>query len=199
QGSNHVIQTDTLSFPEDFATKVRSRELDERPAEEEWKTQMRARLTIPSQADFDSVPFEQALNMLQSIHDIVIIVDSRCLEEELEGGHRLVTLKGNKLNLEAALRWMVEPLGLKVGLKDGAVYIGRAKDMREDFTLKYYDVRDLSLVPPDFIAPEISLAGSDDGGGVVIKDEIPDNSGLDLDSLKTLIERIIEDQESRYK
>lgn len=199
QGGNFTLQTDTMTFPEDFAQKARERNVEEEAPEQEWKTQLRSRLTVASQADFESVPFDHALTMLQSVHDIVIFVDPRCHEEELEGGLRLVTLRGSKMSVETALRWMVEPLGLKVGLKDGAVYIGRAKDMREDFKMKMYDVRDLSLVPTDYVGPEISLAGGDEGGCIFIEPKVPDDKELDLEGLKALIENIIEDQESRYK
>ena len=199
--ADYILQTEVMSFPDDFAKKTRRREEVKVPPEAEWKTNLKRRMDREVKFDFENIPFNDLMKHLQAVYEVPIIVDTEVLEEVFADGTAPIDLRSTGMSLETALKWVVDPFGLKVGYKNGAVYIAEAKDLVGDKNTLVYDVRDLAHVPSDYIAPEISLAGGEEAsGGIVIQvaeSEYTDTT--DPEQLVELIESVIQSYEAQFK
>lgn len=198
---DYILQSDTMTFPEDFDKKTRTREQVETPPEPEWKTDLKNRMRQKVSFNLVNMPFDDVLKHLESVYELPIIVEGRVREEIFADGTAPVDLRSKGMTIEAALRWIVEPLGVRVAYKNGAVYLTEDSDLSEDKNTLVYDVRDLAHVPPDYIGPEISLAGGEEGGGGIAieqtSSEMTDTT--DPEDLVRLIEAMIESYEAQYK
>lgn len=198
---DYIVQSELMTFPGDFDKKTRQREKVRTPPEPEWKTDLKNRMGQKVSFNLVNMPFDDVLKHLESVYELPIIVESRVREDVFDDGKGPVDLRSKGMTIEAALRWIVEPVGIHVAYKNGAIYLTENRSLTEDRHTLVYDVRDLAHVPPDFEAPDISLAGGEEGSTIcwVAPSTNEYNEGTDPEELVELIEAIIEAYEAQFK
>jgi hypothetical protein len=192
---NFIIQTDTLRFPKDFRehTAKRTDRRKKEKKEESWRTNLRNKLQQSVKYEFESTPLSEVLKKLEIAYEVAIIVDKDAWAGDLGEGEVLVDLSAGHLSLETALFWLFEPFDLRVGLKYGTIYVAPKDKLKGNKVVKSYDIRDLVLVVPDYVAPSITLGN--DGEGTIIEMQEPEYDGFNPDDIIELLESIVESME----
>ena len=120
---------------------------------------------------FNEQPLEEALDFLQTLGKVNIVLDKK----KVEAG-KTVTLKLNDVPLGTAVKLLCEQIGLKWTVRDGIVFMSDEDGVKQEPITVVYDVNDLLAVPPNFEGPQIELqslssnrggssGGSGGGGG----------------------------------
>jgi hypothetical protein len=200
---DYVLNSRIISFPDDFAEKSqrRQREMEkgrEEEIQEVWKTRLNRILSTQVNFNFENISFSDVVKYLENTYQFTIVVSPEVYRDIFDEGSLPVDLKASGMSLEMALTWLAEPLGLRLALKNAALYIDFPEKIRGRNTMKYYDLRDLTYVLKDFIAPEISLGGNEEGGFTVNQEQTPEDEGLDLEGLKEIIEDLVKRFEDAY-
>lgn len=116
---------------------------------------------------FNEQPLEEALDFLQTLGKVNIVLDKR----KVEAG-KTITLKLSDVALVTAVRLLTEQVALKWIVRDGVVYISDEEGTKQEPITMVYTVDDLLAVPPNFEGPTFELqnisgnrGGSSGGGG----------------------------------
>ncbi|RKY13968.1 MAG: hypothetical protein DRP82_04710 [Planctomycetota bacterium] len=149
--------------------------------------------TTPVNVEFDETPFEDVINSLRDMTglNIVLSKEARSVTED-----KTVTLKvqgvplknvlGLILRVDESLRWQV---------KYGVIYISTESEAEEEeLLLEFYSISEITMVPPDYQAPEIALkTGAEEMGGE--EEESERGGGFDVDALIELINKVLDEHE----
>ncbi len=125
---------------------------------------------------FNEQPLEEAVDFLQTLAKVNIILDKK----KVEAG-KTVTLKLNDVPLQTAVRLLCEQVGLKWTVRDGVVFMSDEEGVKQEPVTAVYDVNDLLAVPPNFEGPTFELqnlssnrgsgsSGGGSGGGSIFAD-----------------------------
>jgi len=156
-----------------------------RAAEEpRWKREMRTKLQRKVSFEFVETPLSEAINFLQTLTKINMILDPKALEGR-GGANTPITLKVRDMTLELALKWILRLAELDYTLKGKAVFISTPERMRGNVEFRIYDVRDLTAAVTDFPGPEVSPTGRLDGPLSKI-----DMTGAPFKAKNTLLDQI---------
>jgi hypothetical protein len=101
----------------------------------------------------------------------------------------VVTFRGTDMPARRAFRWVTRLAGLLYLVRDRDLLIDDpVRVMQQRIQLHVFDVRDLTMMPPDFPAPDISPVEEteEDAGGVIFGSDEP-SAPLDVDALVELI------------
>jgi len=128
-------------------------------AEPEWKSDIRRRLEKKVNFEFVQAPLNEAINFLQQVSDVNMIIDPAVKA----GGEKPITLKMTQASLKLALDWILKLAGLEYELRDNAVFISTPNNLRPETNMRIYDVQDLILAIPDFPGPEMDLQANQAG------------------------------------
>jgi len=122
-----------------------------------WKKAMRKQLQRKVSFEFVDTPLSEAINFLQTLTKINIILDPRAAKG---GANTPITLKVSNMSLGLALEWILKLAELDYTFKHQAIFITKPENVgRAEAVLKIYDVRDLTAAVTDFPAPEVGPAG----------------------------------------
>jgi len=146
---------------------------------------------------FSDQPLEEAIDFLQTLGGINIVLDRRQVEEG-----KNVTLKLNNVTLTTSIKLITEQIDLKWAVKDGVVMISDEEGVKQEPITVVYPVDDLLAIPPDFKGPTFELqdinnessssgTGSSSGssGGLFGDDDDDD----DEDEVKKTREELLEE------
>ena len=150
--------------------------------------------TTPVNVEFDETPFEDVINALRDMTGLNIVL-SKEARSVTEG--KTVTLKvqgvplknvlGLILRVDETLRWQV---------KYGVIYVSTESEAEEEeLLLEFYSISEITMVPPDFHAPEIALkTGAEEvsAGGDTEEER---GGGFDVDALIELINKVLDEHE----
>jgi general secretion pathway protein D len=128
-------------------------------AEPEWRTSIRRKLEKKVNFEFVQAPLSEAINFLQQVSDVNMIIDPAVKA----GGEKPITLKMTQASLKLALDWILKLAGLDYELRDNAVFISTPNNLRPDTNMRIYDVQDLILAIPDFPGPDMDLQANQAG------------------------------------
>ena len=112
---------------------------------------------------FSEQPLEEAIDFLQTLAKVNIVLDKR----KVEAG-KTITLKLNDVELQTAVKLVTEQVGLKWTVRDGVIYISDEEGVKQEPITIVYDVGDLLTVPPNFEGPTFELqniSGNRGGSG----------------------------------
>ncbi len=144
--------------------QVQKQQVQEKPADKKVRQQLEETVVTFT---FNEQPVLEAIDFLQTLGKVNIVVDKSKLEEG-----KTVTLKLDNIPLETAIRLLTEQLGLKWIIRDGVVFISDADGVKRPPEIQTYDVRDLLADIPNFEGPTFELqnlssnrGGSSGGGG----------------------------------
>jgi len=119
---------------------------------EPWEAELRSKLATPVTVEFRETPVAQAVEQLQNLGNVNIILDP-----EATTGHAPVTISRTRMPLEHMLRWVARFGNLQYCLRDGAIYLtGRGGTLDAPVT-KMYDVT--TLLSPATTAEPVRNAG----------------------------------------
>jgi len=143
-----------LVYPEDWEQILPHWEkpLPHREAPEPaWKKAIRAKLDKKVAFEFVDEPLSDAINALQTMTRINMIIDPRATAG---GADVPINLKVSDISLDLALTWMLKLAELDYLLREDGVFIAKPENLHGVVILKIYDVRDLAE-PLTFGSPEI--------------------------------------------
>ena len=129
--------------------------IGKRTVEDQWKADIRKKLSKKVSCIFGQQPLREALDTLRNLGGLTIILDPKVLEG---GAEPNIDLTVNDMPLELALGWVLKLADLDYALKDKAIFISKATEKPEDVELKIYDVSDLTQDVRDFPFDEGLLA-----------------------------------------
>ena len=101
---------------------------------------------------FSEQPLEEAVEFLQTLAGVNIVLDKR----KVEAG-KTVTLKLANVELVTAVKLITEQVGLKWIVRDGVIFISDEEGTKQEPVTVVYDVSDLLTVPPNYQGPEMEL------------------------------------------
>ncbi|HUU42558.1 MAG TPA: STN domain-containing protein [Planctomycetota bacterium] len=101
---------------------------------------------------FSDQPLTEAIDFLQTLGGVNIVVDRKKVEEG-----KNVTLKLNNVPLSTALKLVTEQAELKWVVRDGVVLISDEEGTKQEPVTVVYPVDDLLAIPPDFEGPTMEL------------------------------------------
>jgi len=134
-----------LVYPEDWEqlepcaeNPDRTPRLREEPA---WMKAIRAKLDRKVSFEFVDEPLSDAINALQTMTRVNMIIDPRATAG---GADVPINLKVSDISLDLALTWILKLAELDYVLKDNAVFISKPENLRGEVVLKIYDVRDIA-------------------------------------------------------
>jgi len=129
-----------------------------------WMKSIRAKLDRKVSFEFVDTPLSEAINFLQTLTHVNMIIDPRATR----GGRDVpVNLKVSDMNLGLALEWILKLAELDYQLKDNAVFISQPQNLAGEVVLKVYDIHDFAAKPEDFPGPDLDLnAAGQPGKGV---------------------------------
>jgi hypothetical protein len=113
--------------------------------------------------DFEDMDFKEVIQFLHNVTGINFVVDPVVYSEK-DVEDLKVTLRADDLPAGDVLNLILRFKGLGRAYRHGVLLISTKDRSSGKPTLKYYDVRDLTLKIQDFPGPDIELKGSDDGG-----------------------------------
>ena len=144
---------------------------------------------------FSDQPLEEAIDFLQTLGNVNIVLDRKQVEEG-----KNVTLKLNNVSLTTALKLVTEQVELKWVVREGIIFISDEEGTKQEPVTVVYPVDDLLAIPPDFSGPTMELqdmsnsssdsSGSSSGGGGIFGDD--DDEG-DEDDIKKNREELLEE------
>jgi len=101
---------------------------------------------------FSDQPLTEAIDFLQTLGGVNIVVDRKKVEEG-----KNVTLKLNNVPLSTALKLVTEQAELKWVVRDWVVLISDEEGTKQEPVTVVYPVDDLLAIPPDFEGPTMEL------------------------------------------
>jgi len=103
----------------------------------EWEKRIREALKKKVTFDFVETPLQDAINFLQSLVEVTIVVDTAATKDAPD-----VTLRVGHMELGQALNWIMKLTGLAYTIKDEAVFISKPEHLREPVKVvaRIYDV-----------------------------------------------------------
>ncbi len=119
---------------------------------EPWEAELRSKLATPVSVEFRETPVAQALEQLQNLGSVNIILDP-----EATTAHAPVTISRTRMPLEHMLRWVARFGNLQYCLRDGAIYLTGSGGTLDAPVTKIYDVT--TLLSPGTTAEPVRGAG----------------------------------------
>ncbi len=135
--------------------------------EPEWMNDIRRKLEKKVNFEFVQAPLSAAINFLQQVSDVNMIIDPAVKA----GGEKPITLKMTQASLKLALDWILKLAGLDYELRDNAVFISTPNNLRPDTKMQIYDIQDLILAIPDFPGPDMDLQANQAGALPVFQNQ----------------------------
>jgi len=159
-----IPNRDYLIYPDNWTTEVSKRTGENnRPRQEDpWKAEARKRLAKKVSFEFVDTPLEEAVNFLNAMSKVNIIIDPRVLAD---AGKVPVTLKVADMDMETALKWILRMADLDYDIKNQAVFITKKGGQETNIELQIYDVRDMTYTINDFPGPHVELGVNAQAGG----------------------------------
>lgn len=154
-----------IRYPSDWDQILRRVETAGRimiESEPEWARGIRRKLERKVSFEFVDTPLSEAIQFLQTLTKINMILDPSAVEMR---GNTPINLKVANMTLNLALDWILRLADLDYALKDSALFISTRERLREDVTLRIYDVRDLTEEVPNYPGPDLQLQSPGAGGG----------------------------------
>jgi type II secretory pathway component GspD/PulD (secretin) len=152
----NIPHRDYLIYPKDWnVIAQRSGQESRARPEEEWKQQIRRKLQRRVTFEFVDQSLEDAINFLNSLTKVNIIIDPRIAANG--GNKQPITLRVSEMELELALKWILKLADLDYDLRNQAVFITQKANLTSNVELEIYDVRDLTTQITDFPGPRIDL------------------------------------------
>ncbi len=141
-------------------------------SEPEWARDIRHKLERKVSFEFVDTPLSEAIQFLQTLTKINMILDPNAVEMR---GNTPINLKVANMTLNLALDWILRLADLNYALRDSALFISTRERLRTAVTLRIYDVRDLTEDVPDYPGPDLQLqapgvGGVGGAGGIMIVD-----------------------------
>ncbi|MCY3023412.1 MAG: hypothetical protein NTW87_30905 [Planctomycetota bacterium] len=161
----NVPHSDYLVYPDNWhEIAQRSGEQVKTKTEEPWKQDIRKKLARHVSFEFVDTPLEEAINFLNSLTKVNIILDPKVAAE---GANKTpITLRVQDMEMELALKWILKLAELEYDLRNQAVFITKKANLAANVELQIYDIRDLTTTVADFPGPRIDL-GTAGAQGVV--------------------------------
>lgn len=156
-----IPQSEILVYPEDWQRRSlrKPREIGGQK-EEPWMAALRDRLDQRVSFEFAEQPFEDVVAFLHSVTGVNIIVAPSVTAK---GGIN-ITLRAKDMRFGDALKWVLELGGLKMAMKDQAIFISD-QAITGAVALRMYDVADLVAAKRDFPGRELAFSSAGGGGG----------------------------------
>ncbi|MCX7804687.1 MAG: hypothetical protein N3A38_05795 [Planctomycetota bacterium] len=155
-------------------------------AEPEWKKTIRRQLERKVAFEFLETPLQECIAFLRTLTNVNMIVDPKAVQGDGPRG----TLTVHDMPLDMALQWILRLAELDYALRDDAIFISKPANLREDVTLRIYDVRDLTMEVHDFPGPDLQLqtvTGAGAGGGLPPLPPPPEAPAVTVESISELI------------
>lgn len=149
------------------------------------KEKLKRKVTL----DFSGTPLPDVVQFLRETTNVNMVLDKAVLtergEEELK-----VDLKVDQLEVESALKLILELKQLGYTIKNGVVFITGKDKIAGTAESRVYNVRDLTLKIQEFSGPELDLTAPSGsaGGGTTIGGTTDEDGGVTIDALQTLIQ-----------
>jgi hypothetical protein len=105
--------------------------------------------------DFDQVKLADALDFLRDATGLNLVLLPSGAAKDAE---QPVRLKAKDLTVKSVLKLLLQPRGLSVSWRDGALAIVPQEEIQDVVALKIYDVRSQQIKLPDFPGPRMELA-----------------------------------------
>ena len=116
--------------------------------------------------DFDQVKLADALDFLRDATGLNLVLMPSAAVRDAE---QPVRLKAKDLTVKSVLKLLLQPRGMAVAWRDGALAIVPAEELQEDVAMKIYDVRSQLLKIEDFPGPVMELTKTaQQGPGVIV-------------------------------
>ncbi|HEY3321753.1 MAG TPA: hypothetical protein VGP72_14880 [Planctomycetota bacterium] len=164
----NIPHADYLIYPENWAeiTQRSAQESGAHRVEEPWKSDIRKKLSRHVSFEFVDTPLEEAIQFLNTLSKINIIIDPKITAE---GAQKTpITLRVQDMEMETALKWILRLAELEYDLRNQAVFITKKANLISNIELEIYDIRDLTTAITDFPGPRVDLgAQSAQAGGAV--------------------------------
>lgn len=149
------------------------------------KEKLKRKVTL----DFSGTPLPDVVQFLRETTNVNMVLDKAVVtergEEELK-----VDLKVDQLEVESALKLILELKQLGYTIKNGVVFITGKDKIGGTAESRVYNVRDLTLKIQEFTGPELDLTAPSGagGGGTTIGGTTDEDGGVTIDALQTLIQ-----------
>jgi general secretion pathway protein D len=119
--------------------------------------------------EFSGVPFEQVTEFMREVSGASIHVKWNALEQAGINRDTPVNVKLTDVTIEKALRTILEDVGgindLGFVIDDGVITISTKEDLSRQVVTRVYDISDLIIRVPNFIAPRIDLSNQAGNAG----------------------------------
>lgn len=182
-----------LVYPDNWREiSLRTGDQQRAKAEEPWKQEIRKKLARRVSFEFVDTPLSEALQFLNSLTKVNIILDPKVAAEGAD--KTPITLRVQDMEMETALKWILRLAELEYDLRNQAVFITKKANLAGGAELEIYDIRDLTTTVADFPGPRIDVgsaaaAGGGGGGGGLMGDPFapPAEATIQAADLATLI------------
>lgn len=150
--------------------------------------------TTPVNLEFDETPFEDVITSLRDMTGLNIVL-SKEARSVTEG--KTVTLKVQGVPVKNVLSLILDvDESLRWQIKYGVIYISTETEAEEEeLLLEFYSISEITMVPPDYQAPEIALETGAEEVGAAGDTEEERGAGFDVDALIDLINRVLDQHE----
>ena len=133
-------------------------------SEDGWKQEIRRKLSKPVAFDFAGTPLDEVIKTLNSFTKVNIILDPKLKLKDIHKS--LISLKVDNMELETALKWILNSVDLKYVLQNESVFITDTVDLSSTNELVVYDIRDMTAAIQDHPGPRIDLGAATAQGAV---------------------------------
>ncbi|HYF49479.1 MAG TPA: hypothetical protein VEJ63_08740, partial [Planctomycetota bacterium] len=180
----NIPHKDYLIYPDNWK-EIQQRQGQEsvRKAEEPWKQEIRKKLSRHVTFEFVDTPLEEAINFLNQLTHVNIILDPKVASE---GANKTpITLRVQDMEMELALKWILRLAELEYDLRGQAVFVTKKANLASNVELEIYDIRDLTTSIADFPGPriEVGTAAQQAGNPFDAAAAAPSLQAADLQSL----------------
>jgi len=152
---------DLITYPKDWDKFSERREkfsvMDLGKRETPAVAQVRRQLAKPVTIEFPGTSFQNAIDHLQDLTGVNIVVDQKASEAEGITADTTIKLKLTNVRLASALGLILDQVNLGYVIKGETVFITSLAGLGEDVKVRMYDVRDLLVAMGEH--------GEDEGGG----------------------------------
>ncbi len=116
--------------------------------------EIEAKLAKPVKVNFQNVPLRQALDDLQAMAGMNIVLETHALAAETISPEQPVTLKVDDISLKSALNLLLNQVHLTYVKGDEVLKVTTEKAARGKLVTKVYSVADLVIPIDDYVLPE---------------------------------------------